>query len=366
MLVVRIVVFVFGLWVVVWTLLSAIRTVVLPRSAVSLLTRVVFATSRRFFNLIAHDRRRYEDRDRIMAMYAPVSLVMLPAAWLALVSFGYLAMFWSTGGYDLRGAFAVSGSSLLTLGFVSVESTGERLLAFTEAVLGLGLVALLITFLPSMYSAFSRRESAVGLLEVRAGSPPSAAEMLERITRIGWVDQLPEIWERWEIWFTDLEESHTSYPALTFFRSPQPDRSWVVAAGTVLDAAALTVSTLDVGNQPQAQLCIRSGFIALRRIAEFFGIRFDPDPAPDDPISVTRDEFDEVWARLHKVGVPLKEDRDQAWRDWAGWRVNYDTVLLALAELTIAPYAPWTSDRSTPSHRPPKVRRWGRTRRLNR
>ena len=358
----QVLVFGLGLLIVLWTLSSAIRTVVLPRTAVSLLTRAVFATSRKAFDVMAHDRREYEDRDRVMAMYAPVSLVLLPAAWLMLVLAGYMAMFWATGDYDLSEAFAVSGSSLLTLGFIAVELTGERVLAFSEAVLGLGLVALLITFLPSMYSAFSRREFAVALLEVRAGSPPSAVEMLERVTAIGWLDELPGVWERWENWFTDVEESHTSYPALTFFRSPQPDRSWVVAAGTVLDAAALTASTLDVGPQPQAQLCIRSGFIALRRIATFFGIRFDPDPSPDDPISVTREEFDQACARLSEAGVPVRADLDQAWRDWSGWRVNYDTVLLALAELTIAPYAPWTSDRSTPSHRAPQVRRWGRGR----
>lgn len=333
MVLAQVLVFVLGLLVVLWTLTSAIRTVVLPRSAVSLLARAVFAASRKLFDVMAHDRRQYEDRDRVMAMYAPVSLVLLPAAWLMLVLAGYMAMFWATGDYDLSEAFAVSGSSLLTLGFIAVEPTGERILAFSEAVLGLGLVALLITFLPSMYSAFSRREFAVALLEVRAGSPPSAVEMLERITAIGWLDELPGVWERWEHWFTDVEESHTSYPALTFFRSPQPDRSWVVAAGTVLDAAALTVSTLDVGPQPQAQLCIRSGFIALGRIATFFGIRFDPDPSPDDPISVTREEFDQACNRLSEAGVPIRADLDQAWRDWSGWRVNYDTVLLALANL---------------------------------
>ena len=329
---VRVVVFLLGLWVVLGTLSSAIRTVVLPRSAVSFLTRAVFSMSRSLFNLLAHDRRQYEDRDRVMAMYAPVSLVMLPAAWLSLVLLAYMAMFWATGGFNLSEAFAVSGSSLLTLGFTPVETTGERLLAFSEAVLGLGLVALLITFLPSMYAAFSRRESMVALLEVRAGSPPFAVEMIERVTRIGWLDKLPEVWERWETWFADLEESHTSYPALAFFRSPQSDRSWVVAAGTVIDAAALVASTVDIPNQPEAQLCIRSGFIALRRIGAFFGIQFDADPSPDDPISVTRVEFEEACVRMAAAGVPLRPDLDQAWRDWAGWRVNYDTVLLALAE----------------------------------
>jgi hypothetical protein len=132
-----------------------------------------------------------------------------------------------------------------------------------------------------------------------------------------------------------------------FFRSPDPKRSWVTAAGTVLDSAAITHSTLDVERPVQAQLCIRAGYIALRKIADFFGIPFDPDPHwPDQPISIMKSEFEEVYDELAREGVPVKPDREQAWRDFAGWRVNYDAVLLALAALTVAPPAKWSSDRS--------------------
>jgi hypothetical protein len=357
-----IVAFLLGFVVVVWTLLSAIRTVVLPRATAGVLPAIVFLTTRRLFRVLAPERRRFAVRDRVMALYAPVSLLMLPAVWLSFVLGGFSAMFWALGGRSFSEAFAVSGSSLFTLGFSAVDSIPEHVLAFAEATLGLGLVALLITFLPSMYAAFSRRENRVALLEVRAGSPPSAVEMLLRFHRIGWSKQMDDLWREWEAWFADVEESHSSYPALAFFRSPQPDRSWVTAAGTVLDAAALSVSTLDTPPQPHAQLCIRAGYIALRRLAEFFGIRFDPDPAPDDPISITRSEYDVVYDQLTAAGVAVRPDRQQAWRDYAGWRVNYDTVLLALAELTVAPYAPWSSDRSTPSHVAQQVRRWGRGR----
>lgn len=351
--------FLLGAVAVAWTLLSAVTTVILPRSSVSLLSRSVFRGTNVLFRFLAAERRSFENRDRVMALYAPVSLLLHPVAWLALVSTGYMVMFWAAGDRSWAESFHLSGSSLLTLGFANVDTLPDRLLAFSEATLGLGLVALLITFLPSMYGAFSRREALVGLLEVRAGSPPSAAEFLERYYRIQWLDRLPETWRQWEVWFGDVEESHTSYGALAFFRSPQPDRSWVIAAGTVLDAAALTVSLLDVPRQPDAHLCIRGGYLTLRRIAGFFGVRYDPDPRPDDPISISREEFDQVCERLTAAGVPLRADRDQAWRDFAGWRVNYDTVLLSLAELTMAPYAPWTSDRSPPSHTPPKVARWG-------
>jgi len=167
-----------------------------------------------------------------------------------------------------------------------------------------------------------------------------------RYYRIHGLTSMHEIWTTWELWFADVEETHTSLAALPFFRSPQPDRSWVTAAGAVLDAAALADSTLDIPRDPQNNLCIRAGFLALRRIADFFHIRYNPTPAPGDPISISREEYDAACQRLAEQGVPLKKDRDQAWRDFAGWRINYDTPLLALAALTMAPYAPWSSDRS--------------------
>ena len=91
---------------------------------------------------------------------------------------------------------------------------------------------------------------------------------------------------------------------------------------------------------------IRAGYLALRRLATFFGFPYDPDPRSDDPISITRQEFDQACERLAAAGVPIRSDREQAWRDFVGWRVNYDTVLLELAALTQAPPTPWTSDRS--------------------
>jgi hypothetical protein len=158
------------------------------------------------------------------------------------------------------------------------------------------------------------------------------------------------------VWFADIEESHTSLAALVFFRSPQPDHSWVTAAGAVLDAAAIAASTLDIPRDAQADLCLRAGYLALRRIADFFKVPHNSDPQPGDPISISREEYEAACEQLANSGVPLKPDRDQAWRDYAGWRVNYDTVLLALAAITAAPYAPWSSDRSLLPPRPRALR----------
>jgi hypothetical protein len=153
-----------------------------------------------------------------------------------------------------------------------------------------------------------------------------------------------------------VEESHTSFGSLVYFRSPQPDQSWITAAGAVLDAAALASSTLRE-HDADAELCIRAGYVALRRIADFFAIPYDPDPSPADPISVAREEYDAVYDRLAAAGLDLKPDRDRAWRDFAGWRVNYDVVLITLCALVMAPYAPWSSDRSVAPFRVRLMRR---------
>jgi hypothetical protein len=343
----RIAVFVAGLLLVIWTLLSAIRNVVLPRSAPELVSRVVFATLLRLLHIRMHSMRSFDEKDRLMALYAPVGLLLLLPVWLVLVLFGYAAMFWAVSVAAPLNAIRESGSSLLTLGFVPVDGMIQAALAFSEAAIGLILVALLIAYLPSMYAAFARRETAVSLLEVRAGSPPTAVEMIERYYRIHGLDRLREQWVTWEMWFTDIEESHTSLAALSFFRSPRAGRSWITAAGAVLDAAALTWAAVDVPATPEAALCIRAGFLALRNIADFFGIGYHPDPHyPEQSISIRRTEFDAVCDRLASVGVPLKPDREQAWRDFAGWRVNYDVVLLGLCSLVLPPYAPWSSDRA--------------------
>ena len=170
--------------------------------------------------------------------------------------------------------------------------------------------------------------------------------MLRRAHLTGFLNELDPFWESWMTWFTEVQETHTSYGSLPFFRSPNPHRSWVTAAGAVLDTAACDWRWSTSLRRPHAALCIRSGYLALREIAGFFGFDYDDDPAPDDPISVTRDEFDEVCDDLAEAGVPVRADRDQAWRDFAGWRVNYDRVLIALAGFVMAPYAPWSSDRS--------------------
>ena len=347
MLLTQILSFILGAALAAWTLLSAVKTFVLPRSAQDFLVRLVFISIRQVFNLVLKPIQSYERRDRIMAFYAPFSLLALLPTWLVLIAFGYQMMYWALGVDSWMEAYRISGSSLLTLGIASNESLSISILIFTEATIGLILVALLISYLPTMYSAFARRETTVTMLEVRAGDPPSAVTMLVRYHSIQGLEDLSELWKTWETWFADIQESHTSLPALVFFRSPMANHSWVTAAGAVLDTASLTLAAVDIPRDAQAALCIRGGFLTLRSIAAYFGYQFSRDPHfPADPISITREEFDQALEQIEEGGVPLKNDREQAWLDFAGWRVNYDDVLIYLAGFTMAPVAPWSSDRT--------------------
>ena len=351
---IKVSIFVLGFFVVVLTIFSALSTFVLTRAARSQLNRVVFGGMRRIFDFILRFTSTYEQRDSIMAYYSPLGLIALVPAWYALILVGYAAIYWSLGVGDWFADIRYSGSSLLTLGFATSENPFVTILSFSEALIGLILVALLMAYLPTMYAAFSRREQAVSMLEVRAGNPPSALEMLLRFNRIHGLDKLSDYWKTWEAWFADIEESHTTLPALVFFRSPRSDNSWITASGAILDAASITLSAVDIPTDASASLSIRAGYLALRRIADYFDVPIPQNPTyPKDPISIKREEFDELLSKLAQAGVPLKADREQAWKDFAGWRVNYDRVLLVLCTLVMAPEAPWSSDRAPKYKMPP-------------
>ena len=342
-----------GAWIVVSVLLSAIRTVVVPRGESLALTAFVFIGLRKVLHPFV-DHMGPARRERVLSRYAPLSLMLLAAAWSLLVMLGYTFVFWGISGRSWVESLEVSGSSLTTLGFLKVSGAPTVMLSVSEALIGLGLVGLLISFLPTMYSVYNRRELPVAQLATRAGTPPSVAVLVTRLHRIHGIEELDDMWSEWEEWFADLEETHTSYPALVYFRSGH-GRSWLTSAGAVLDTAAVVTAAVDVEPRPQAQLCLRAGFLALREVADHFGQTYDPDPSPGDPVTVTRAEFDACLDELAGAGVPLRADRDQAWLDFAGWRVNYDAALVGMCSVIEPPPAPWSSDRA-PRWSPPFLR----------
>jgi hypothetical protein len=336
-----------GAIIIALTLSSAVRATILPRGVQNRLSRLSTLAVQVAFRLRAGRSASYERRDRLMAMLGPTALLLLLASWLVSIMIGYFLIYLGVATSSPRKAVELSGSSVFTLGTTSSPRLGANVISYTEAALGLVLLTLMISYLPSIYAAFSRREQGVSLMRTRAGSPPSAATLLIRYHRIEETRyRLTQLWQTWEAWFADVGQTHTTFPALVFFRSPEPSESWVNSAGALLDSAAFWVACVDHPRDPDAQLCIRAGFQMLQRVAAGFDVPYDADPTPDDRISIERDEWDPVMQEMSDAGIPLIADRDQAWRDWRGWRVNYDTVLLNLARLVEAPPAPWLSDRS--------------------
>lgn len=343
-----------GLAIALATVLSAVRSTVLPRGVPARIARGVFLAVQAGFRLRLWRTADYALRDRVFANYAPYTLLLLLQVWLAGVYAGFALAFWAAApGRGLPDALKSSGSALTTLGFDVPSGALPSALSFAESATGLLLVALLISYLPAIYSAFNRREALVTKLEVRAGSPPTGVELLTRQWRIGRLDSLETAWLELETWFVDIAETHVSFPSLVFFRSPQPDHSWVTGGAAALDAAALLLSSVDRRRDEEtgaplveAQLCLRAGYLSLRQIASFFRLPYPPEPQRGDPISILREEWERAVDDLAAAGLPVVADRDSAWLDFAGWRVNYDYCVLALARLTLAPYAPWSSDRS--------------------
>jgi hypothetical protein len=343
----RLLAFFLGLALIMLALRSAVKTFVLPRAAPDTITKFVFRSLRRLFNALCLSVDTYLQRDRIMSFYAPAALVALVPVLLFIIDVGFTGVYWGLDGGNVEQAFSLSGSSLLTLGFVAPPDLITRIIAFGEAAIGMIMIALLISYLPTIYAVFSQRELVVSAWETRAGSPPWAVTMIERAFLLDRMDELTPIWDEWERWFVQLEETHTSLSSVIFFRSQRPNRSWVTAAGSVLDAASFVRAAVAIEPDPHADLMIRAGYLSLRYIAEPYGVNLKRDPRfPEDPISISRDEFDDAFNHLLSMGVPMRPDRDQAWRDFAGWRVNYDEPLLVLCDLVMAPEAPWSSDRS--------------------
>lgn len=351
------IVFTIGALIALGTLLLAIQTVVVPRAERSLVVRFVYVGMGLLFSVFARRRKTYEARDALLARYAPTTLMLLPMVWATGVIYGFSLMFWALDVRPYREALVLSGWSLTTLGYWVATDLFTQVLVVAEALIGLGIVALLISFLPVMHSAFSAREAAVARLEIRAGTPPTPEAMIILAHETGGLENMGETWTEWEHWFIHIEETHQTHPALAFFRSVRSDRSWVTAAGCILDTAAIMLSTVAIPHSPAAPFMIRSGYVALRSIADFFAIDYDPDPRTISPITVHRDEFIQVYENLQAAGVPVVEDRDKAWLDYAGWRINYDNCLVGLASITSAPPGKWSSDRPSPYHRLPLLYR---------
>lgn len=332
-----------GTSVIVFTLSAAIRSFVLPRSEVVRLNIWIFRSVRIFFDVAARLASTYGRRDRIMAHYAPIALVALPVVWLTIVSLGYTLLYWVLGEGDLEKCYLLSGASLLTLGSYKSHSLLVTVFNYSEATMGLLLLTLLLSYLPTIYQAFARRETTVARIELRAGTPATAGNLLCWLNNSGSLQDDDVQWEQWEQWFVEIEESHTSLPILTFFRSPQPGRSWVTASGLIIETANLLFSALDVPRPRQAELTFKAGCLALNRVHRFFSDEAGTEPKAvlpsEQPIEeAARADFEKVCDELQAAGLPVRADRNAAWTSYRELRSRYIAALRFLAKLTMAPH----------------------------
>lgn len=342
---VRVLAIIVGAATVMCVVDAATRTFLLPRASQVWLSNSVVRGVGRIFKVIASPARSYEFRDRVLAVRPAVSLLALQTVWMGLVFAGFAGILWGAD-HQVGWADAAreSGSALFTLGFAT-PAGAPLVLVYAEAFLGMALMALLISYLPTIYGAFQKREFMVAKLAVRSGfgrQPWRALGVAFRTGTLAWQDA--NFWPEWENWFVDIAESHTSLAIVSFYRSPDPANHWVSAARQVLDMAAIRISLIDAPIETVGpHVAIRSGTLALRQLASAFGLHFDPDPAPTDPIHITRSQFDEACVDLEQMGVPIVDDREAAWVAFAGWRVNYDQIIEQLAVGFMAPPSPWDS-----------------------
>lgn len=335
-----------GIVMIVAVSASMMRTLIVPRGLRAKLGAIVGRFVRSVFLTVTNRFEAYERKDNILALQAPTYLLLLLLTWLTVYWIAWGLVLWPFSDITLANALRESGSAMLTLGFVEPRNPNTFWVHFGAAASGLVVIALQIAYLPTLYSSFNRRETQVTVLQSRAGSPAWGPEILARHAMTGLVPDLPNFYADWERWSADVAETHTNYIVLLFFRSPHALRSWLIALLAVMDSAAMYQALSPQAAPVQARLMLRMGFTCLRNIASVLQMDFDPDPMPDDPIELTFEEFKGAMGRLEEMDFPMERTPEEAWPHFVGWRVNYESIAYRLADLIMAPPAPWSGHRT--------------------
>jgi hypothetical protein len=355
--------FALGAVIVLLTVTSVLFTLVLPRQprGIERATLLVNRAVRLAFVVLSRLAEGYEAKDAILAPTAPVALLAQLLFWAAALVVGFALMLVATT-HSFTDGLLQALTALFTVGAVHIGGRESPGIDIAVGAIWVVIVALQIAYLPALYSSFSRREGLVALLESRAGEPAWGPELLARHQLVGITDTLPDLYTAWEEWAADVAESHTTYPILLLFRSPEPWLSWMIGLLAVLDAGAMHLSLSPSTAPSQARLCLRMGFTLMNRIARSLGWSVDPDPNPEGPIDLEYEEFAQAVATLAAYGFPMERSAEEAWPDFRGWRVNYESVAYRLADRLTAPPAPWSGPRrhlrtgAVAPNRPPQRR----------
>ncbi|HEY2158979.1 MAG TPA: potassium channel family protein, partial [Isosphaeraceae bacterium] len=275
-------------------------------------------------------------RENFLSLYGPLSIILLFAAWAVGLIVGFAELHQALGTplntpgdhRDPLDYLYMSGTTFFTLGFGDVTPVNKlgRMLAVVEGGLGFGFLASMIGYLPVLYTAFSRREIAISLLDARAGSPPSAAEGLLRVAPTGQLDRATHLFEEWERWAAEVLESHLSFPVLPYYRSQHDNQSWVAALTTMLDACALNMSVVKGVDRYQAGLT----FAMARHVAVDLSQIFRATPRELGAPRYSEAGFRRFLDELRASGVEVHDDA-AALAKFAELRAMYEPFVAALA-----------------------------------
>ena len=327
-----------GLLLCLSVLVDGFQTIILPRRPVGHLriTRLFYIVTWTPWSFLARRMPNRKAREQLYSIYGPGSLLLLLVVWAGFLLFGYALLFYALGSPftdplglawhpdRLRTDLYVSGTTLFTLGLGDVvpRSLAARTIIIFECASGLGLVALVIGYVPVLYGAFSRREVSVALLDGRAGSPPTSAELLRRHAFQGGQSALVELLVEWERWSAEILESHISYPILCYYRSQHDNQSWLSALTAVLDTCALLISVVPGEASRQAQLTFAIARHALVDLGHVFHLekmeaRFRDNPQGRDRLTTDRlppAHFKQLCDAMSESGLRLCGDPDAAAR----------------------------------------------------
>jgi len=338
--------YVAGIFIVLVTAISVLFILVLPRQPQGLekLTLIVNKAVHSTFLNLSRFARTYERKDQILAPTAPVALIAQLLFWALCLVFGFAFMLMPTT-HSFGLAFTQALTSLFTVGSIHEGGIANSGIDIAAGATWVVIVALQIAYLPSLYSSFSRREALVTMLESRAGAPAWGPELLSRHQLVGIADALPQLYTDWEQWAAEVTESHTTYPVLLLFRSPEPWLNWIIGLLAVLDAGAMQLALSPSTAPSSTRLCLRMGFTMFNRIALSLGQKVETDPDPDGPITLEFAEFQSAVDRLAVYGFPMERTAEEAWPDFKGWRINYESSAYFIADHFTAPLAPWSGTR---------------------
>ncbi|MGA8407283.1 MAG: potassium channel family protein [Candidatus Acidiferrales bacterium] len=353
---------VFGLLIIGIILLEAFETIILPRRVTRWfrLTRAFYLSLWVPTKAVARHIHSTKKRETFLSFFGPLSLLILFALWATLLILGFGFLYYGNTPHDptrpsLQTCFYLSGTTFFTLGLgdVTPHTSVERVLAIFESGLGFGFLALIISYLPVIYQAFSKREVSIVLLDARAGSPPTAAELLLRHTGPHGLDALQVLFRDWEHWSAELLESHISYPVVSYFRSQHTNESWVAALAAILDTTALLISTSDNPCSRQARLTFAMCRHTIADLAQVFSAH--PRTAPYERLPPA--DFARLRSSLAHAGYVLRDD-EVSNRKLQELRDMYEPYLHALAHYLYVELPPWILSKEITDNW--KTSAWGR------